>query len=127
VFLPKLFQHSRTSKAFRSTMISDEPDEDADILDDETALESYLGDAPPRLDRAASGAAELPDWPPRAVQDIGLHLDVETLAWFQAAVADWRREMRSVLRAWVAAKTAERQTMRLATPSAEPARPEDQS
>lgn len=97
-------------------MISDEPDEDADILDDETALESYLGDAPPRTDSVASGTTELPDWPPRAVRDIGLTLDAETLAWFKAANGNWRREMRSVLRAWVAAKTAERQTMRLAAP-----------
>jgi uncharacterized protein (DUF4415 family) len=106
-------------------MISDEPDEDADILDDETALESYLGDTPPRLDRVASGAMELPDWPPRAVRDIGLNLDAETLAWFKAANSDWRREMRAVLRAWVAAKTMERQAMRLAVSSVEVNRPED--
>jgi uncharacterized protein (DUF4415 family) len=87
-------------------MTLDEPDEDADTLDDEAALEGYLGDAPPKPDSGASSAAVLPDWPPQAVRDIGLSLDAETLAWFKATNADWRREMRSVLRAWVAAKTA---------------------
>jgi uncharacterized protein (DUF4415 family) len=106
-------------------MISDEPDEDADILDDETALECYLGDAPPKAGNTASGTPELPDWPPRAVQDIGLSLDAETLAWFKAANGNWRNEMRLVLRAWVAAKTAERQAIRLAAPANELDRSED--
>jgi hypothetical protein len=106
-------------------MISDEPDEDADILDDETAFENYLGDGTPKPDTTASGTTGLPDWPPRAVLDVGLSLDAETLAWFKAANGKWRNEMRFVLRAWVAAKTAERQTMSLAAPAGEPDRPED--
>jgi hypothetical protein len=106
-------------------MISEEPDEDADTLDDETALQTYFGDTSPKWEGGgASGAAQLPDWPPHIVRDIGLNLDTETLAWFKAANADWRREMRSVLRAWVAAKVAE-QTIKLAAPMSEVGRPED--
>jgi uncharacterized protein (DUF4415 family) len=106
-------------------MISDEPDEDADLLDDEAALETYLGDAPPKSDSANPAAPQLPDWPRRAVDGIGLNLDAETLTWFKAAGADWRGQIRSVLRAWVAAKAAERQTTGQAEPVAEPGRPED--
>ncbi len=87
-------------------MISDDPDEDADTLDDGAVFDIYLGDAPTRQDIAASGAATLPDWP-QAVRDIGLNLDTETLAWFKAANTDWRSAMRSVLRAWVVANTAD--------------------
>ena len=76
-------------------MISDDPDEDADTLDDGAVFDIYLGDAPTRQDIAASGAATLPDWP-QAVRDIGLNLDTETLAWFKAANTDWRSAMRSV-------------------------------
>jgi hypothetical protein len=106
-------------------MISDDPDEDADTLDDETVLETYLGDGPLRPDTAASVATELPDWPPQAVRDVGLNLDLETLAWFKAANANWRREMRAVLRAWVAAKTAEQRVLGLDRPVVEAGRPED--
>jgi hypothetical protein len=111
------------SEAFQSTMISDEPDEDADILDDETAFERYLGDAASTPDPAASGTTELPEWPPRAVREVGLSLDAETVAWFQARNGDWRREMRFVLQAWVAAKIAEPQAIQPAAPAIEPDRP----
>jgi hypothetical protein len=83
-------------------MIVDEPDEDADTLDDETALDNYLGgESPANLD---TGLADLPDWPAPAKRDIGLDLDTATLNWFKQGHADWRREMRFVLRAWVLAK-----------------------
>ena len=78
-------------------MISDEPNEDADLLDDEAALDTYLGDT---AESPATGTQCLPDWPPLAVREIGLSLDAETVAWFKASHADWRRAMRCVLRAW---------------------------
>jgi hypothetical protein len=106
-------------------MISDEPAEDADLLDDEAALGAYLGDAPAKSDCGSGDGTQLPDWPPRAAEDIRLYLDAETVAWFQAASVDWRREMRFVLRAWVAAKAAEVQTLRPVEPPIEAGRPED--
>jgi uncharacterized protein (DUF4415 family) len=90
-------------------MISDDPDEDADALDDGTVLDNYLGDAPSSPDSAPSEATTLPDWPQTA-RDIGLSLDTATLAWFKATNINWRSAMQSVLRAWVVANTAEGQT-----------------
>ncbi len=85
-------------------MILDEPDEDADTLDDETALDHYLGgECPAKLD---NGLAELPDWPAPSKRDIGLDLDMATLNWFKQTHADWRREIRFVLRAWIAAQAS---------------------
>jgi uncharacterized protein (DUF4415 family) len=105
-------------------MISDDPDEDADMLDDGAMFDKYLGDAPPRRDSAASDATTLPDWP-EAMRDIGLDLDTETLSWFKAANTNWRSAMRSVLRAWVVANTAERQTKIQAVAIVEAGQPED--
>jgi uncharacterized protein (DUF4415 family) len=83
-------------------MIADDPDEDADELDDGAVFEQYLGDSSSRQDSASSDVATLPDWP-YAVRDVGLNLDAETLAWFKAKNINWRSAMRSVLRAWVVA------------------------
>jgi uncharacterized protein (DUF4415 family) len=105
-------------------MISDDPDEDADTLDDGAVFENYLGDAPPRPDSAAPDTTALPDWP-EAVRDIGLNLDTETLAWFKAANTNWRSAMRSVLRAWMVANTAEGQTEIQAVGLVEAGQPED--
>ena len=105
-------------------MISDDPDEDADTLDDGAVFDSYLGDAPPRRDIAASDATTLPDWP-EAMRDIGLDLDTETLSWFKAANTNWRSAMRSVLRAWVVANTAEGPTKIQAVAIVEAGQPED--
>jgi uncharacterized protein (DUF4415 family) len=90
-------------------MISDEPDEDADLLDDEAALDAYLGQAGPQANGGSPASPSVPDWPPRGVCDVALTLDTETLAWFKATNADWRGEIRSILRAWIAAKAARRQ------------------
>jgi hypothetical protein len=91
-------------------MISDESDEDADTLDDDDLLESYL--APDSPDRIAAerksgrgSAAAVRDWPASPEPDAALHLDAETLAWFKANHADWRRGAAGVLRAWVVART----------------------
>jgi uncharacterized protein (DUF4415 family) len=100
-------------------MISDEPDEDADDLDDEAALD-YCMDHD-QLKRNAA-AADLPDWPPPVARDIGLNLDAETLAWFKATHTNWRSEMRFVLRAWIVANSVQRQAappLRIAAPMTE--------
>jgi hypothetical protein len=86
-------------------MISDEPDEDADGLDDDKALEALVGDAGPRPD-GASPPLSLPEWPTPGQHDLGLYIDAETLAWFKSAHPDWRRQMGLVLRAWMIANTA---------------------
>jgi hypothetical protein len=86
-------------------MISDEPDEDADVLDDEAALESLVGDAGPRPGDAPP-LPSLPEWPARGQLDIGLQVDAETLAWFRSTHPDWRRQMGVVLRAWMLTSTA---------------------
>jgi len=99
-------------------MISDEPDEDAAALDDETAFDAYLSDAPTRPNGGAKDAPYLPDWPPMAAREVDLNLDGETLAWFRAAHPDWRRAMRLVLRGWVAAKTMARQPIPQTTDTA---------
>ena len=91
-------------------MISDESDEDADTLDDEDLLESYLG--PDSTERAAakrkSGAdiaAAVRDWPASREREAGPEVDAQTLAWFKTNHTDWRLGMAAVLRAWVAART----------------------
>jgi hypothetical protein len=103
-------------------MTSDDPDEDADTLDDGALFDNYLGDAPSRPDSA--DATTLPDWP-QTVRDIGLNLDTETLAWFKAANTNWRSAMRSVLRAWVVANTAEGQPNIQAVAVVKASQPED--
>jgi len=92
-------------------MISDEPDEDADALDDEAALETVLDDHPPRQDPHAAAATTFADWPLTTTREIGLDLDAETLTWFKATHSDWRRAIRFVLRAWVAAQAKEQRTV----------------
>ena len=76
-------------------MISDEPDEDADLLDDGTALETISG-TPPRGQTGRFRRHGTAGLAAGAIRDIGLNLDAETLAWFKAANANWRREMRAV-------------------------------
>jgi hypothetical protein len=84
-------------------MISDEPDEDADNLDDDNLLTAYLDGASTRP--GPDAASVLPDWPPAIMQDLALHVDAETLKWFETNHGDWRQGMCSVLRAWVDART----------------------
>ncbi len=88
-------------------MISDDPDEDADNLDDEDLLGCYLEAGSP-----AKGANKvLPmqlDWPGLSALKSGFSLDHRTLAWFQANHADWRLAIELVLRAWIDARTSAR-------------------
>ncbi len=90
-------------------MISDEPDEDADDLDDDKMLETYIG---PGQGNATDVAVALPDWPPThsplngpGVNGVGLNIDRATVAWFKANYAEWQREIGSVLRGWIVAQT----------------------
>jgi len=85
-------------------MIRDDPDEDADNLDDEALVAACLG--PGNTSEQDSQAAEhaIPDWPPIGPRNVELIVDNETIDWFKANHADWRREMGFVLRAWVATK-----------------------
>jgi uncharacterized protein (DUF4415 family) len=81
-------------------MISDEPDEDADKLDDENLLKTYLAVGLPKVDQEAEPM--VPDWPPTTTRELGLNVDADTLRWFETNYGDWRQGMCSVLRAWVA-------------------------
>jgi uncharacterized protein (DUF4415 family) len=99
-------------------MISDDPVEDADILDDDEALESYFDEASPKPDSRISPIPELPDWPARRTAEVGLAIDADTLAWFKATHVDWRREIRCVLRGWVAANTVPAQVAPMASGAA---------
>lgn len=85
--------------------ITDSPEEDAAGLDDDALFEAYLAGGPPQKEHAppASGNEEIAEWPSRRMREVGLAVDVATLAWFKTNHADWRREMGFVLRAWAAA------------------------
>ncbi|HEY4040611.1 MAG TPA: hypothetical protein VGM32_02075 [Rhodopila sp.] len=104
-------------------MISEEPDEDADIPDDDAALDGYLGEAAANPGNDAAGVLEIPDWPARPPREMVLSLDAETLSWFTTNHLDWRRTIRAVLRAWVIAKTAEREISQQIAPTTEAGRP----
>jgi hypothetical protein len=87
--------------------ISDDPDEDADNLDDDALIEAYLGTGTRVAQSntlAADAGQEMPEWPPLKVRNIELTIDSATIAWFVGNHADWRREIGYVLRAWVAAQ-----------------------
>jgi uncharacterized protein (DUF4415 family) len=93
-------------------MISDEPDEDADNLDDEATLDTMFDNDPPARDTSVQNPTATADWLRSPVADTGLHLDAETLAWFKATHSEWQHEIRLVLRAWVFARTAEQRATR---------------
>jgi uncharacterized protein (DUF4415 family) len=90
-------------------MISDEPDEDADTLDDENLLDTVLSaDAGERdVARKAPDAASGSDWPLSHRREAALGLDAKTLEWFRANHADWREAMDAVLRGWIVAHARE--------------------
>ncbi|HEX3575367.1 MAG TPA: hypothetical protein VHU42_12270 [Rhodopila sp.] len=105
-----------SSKAFQSTMISDEPDEDADFHEDAAAGDTAADDR--RSDSAPTAA----DWPAPSATKIGLNVDTETLAWFTATHADWQRAMRTVLRSWVTAARSPAQPSSSQPSSSQPSR-----
>src|SRR5271166_3996200 len=83
-------------------MISDEPDEAADLLDDDELVQALTcATATP----AAPGAAPAHgDWPPRGRHEEELIVDADILAWFQAKHTDWQEYIRAVLQAWIVAR-----------------------
>src|ERR1700722_20319894 len=82
-------------------MISDEPDEDADTLDDEGLLETYVGAGPPQQQSGAPHAADLQEWPQLSgTPGAGSDIDAATPPWFKANHVDWQEELRTVLRTW---------------------------
>ncbi len=85
-------------------MISDEPDEDADNFDDNTALNALLDRAEQNRLPGSAAVSQDVEWPPRLLQDADLNLDAATLTWFKQGHSDWRREIRRVLRAWISAR-----------------------
>jgi hypothetical protein len=91
-------------------MISEEPDEDADTLDDDNVLETYLGSEASKSGSGLASVSSMPDWPPSREAGLGLDLDAETFTWFKSNHADWRLEMVSVLRSWMTARLRGRQT-----------------
>jgi hypothetical protein len=84
-------------------MISDEPDEGADTVDDETLLETCVGaDLPKREPNVAPGS-DFSDFPQvYGMQNMNTEIDVDIVTWFKANYADWQRQMGAVLRGWVA-------------------------
>jgi hypothetical protein len=98
-------------------MFPDDSDEDVDNLDDTELLESFL--RPAQAATRADAEATVPDWPSADATDTIFRIDPATLDWFKSHHADWRREIRLVLRAWISTRTnaasaaereAERQT-----------------
>ena len=72
-------------------MISDEPDEDADALDDETLLETYTSGDPPGPRSGSVTTPDVRDWPPRhEASDTGSGIGAGTLAWFKENRIGWR-------------------------------------
>jgi hypothetical protein len=84
-------------------MNSDDPDEDADNLDDDNLLTGYIDPSRPQTETEA--AIRVMDWPPRTTPDFNSNSNGSALAWFKANYADWQGEIDSVLRAWVYART----------------------
>jgi hypothetical protein len=58
-------------------MISEEPDEDADALDDENLLETYAGGDPSKQQSGPDSAQDIRDWP---LSCRGADVDAGTLA-----------------------------------------------
>jgi uncharacterized protein (DUF4415 family) len=88
-----------SSTMFEKTMISDEPDEDADSLDDEKLLVALLdGSQAAGIPTTASAQQ---DWPSRRCGKEGLVVDADILTWFRTNHEDWQQQIRCVLRAWI--------------------------
>jgi hypothetical protein len=83
-------------------MISDEPDEDADGLEDEELFGVLNDGGGSKSEACVEPATRLHDWLTlsRASND-ALFVDNMTLGWFKAHHVDWRAEIATLLRAWV--------------------------
>ena len=88
-------------------MTSDEPDEDADNLEDDKLLEGLLGDPQPATPQSVIPYACAPgpeNWPCRHGANEMLTVDADILAWFRTNHENWLRQISSVLRAWIATR-----------------------
>ncbi len=85
-------------------MISDEPDEDAELLDDDALIEAITGPVTQPCSAGSTTAAA--DWPLRPRHGEALTVDGAILAWFQARDSAWQPQIQAVLRAWIAAQTS---------------------
>jgi hypothetical protein len=83
-------------------MISTEPDEDADSLDDEKLLAAFLDGSPVASVQTIASAWQ--DWPSSRCAEEALVVDADILAWFKTNHEDWQRQIRCVLRAWIATR-----------------------
>lgn len=91
--------------------ISDEPDEDADFLDDEGLMDSFIrpdyrtrsAKSHPRaaMNDAGSNDEVMNDWPPPRAQGSA---ERGAVSWFRANHADWSAQMEAVLRGWILAQ-----------------------
>ena len=88
-------------------MTSDEPDEDADNLEDDKLLEGLLGDPQPATPQSATphaGTSGSQDWPCRHGAKETLTVDADILAWFRTNHENWQCQVGCVLRAWIATR-----------------------
>jgi hypothetical protein len=93
-------------------MIADEPDEGADILDDEAVIDKCLGGQPGLPDSPGRADPAVPrfEWPNGASGEVLIPVDSDTLAWFRGNHANWKHQMTAVLRGWVATQSAPAKT-----------------
>jgi hypothetical protein len=81
-------------------MISDDPGEDADGLEDEDLLESFL--APDAAGRDPAIAFE--DWPPPGPRDYAAGVDPAIQEALKEEHPNWRSGIEEVLRGWAEAR-----------------------
>ena len=81
-------------------MISDDPDEDADGLEDDNLLESCI--APDAAGRDPAIAFD--DWPPPGPQDYAAGFDPAIQEALKAEHPNWRSGIEQVLRGWAEAR-----------------------
>jgi hypothetical protein len=84
-------------------MISDEPDEDADGLDDDKLLMAFLDGS--QVVDLPTAAADAQDWPSRHHGKEVLVVDADILSWFKMNHQDWQRQIGCVLRAWIISRS----------------------
>lgn len=84
-------------------MNSDDPGEDADILDDDGVIDGCLN--VPLAPCADAVGAVMREWPSGA-SGTSVAVDDVTLAWFRSHHADWPQQMAVVLRGWAMGQIA---------------------
>jgi hypothetical protein len=86
-------------------------EQDADDIEDDDIISTYLGAGDPAPSDFASGQLletnrphRMPDWPHAINGDQAISIDPKTIDWFKRHHADWRAEIAFVLRAWIASR-----------------------